>query len=61
MQSNSSNSETQKVNERTKILNTNQVKETVANLKSADLAAYKAGTKSNFLVDYVRNEVITNA
>lgn len=42
-------------------MNTNQVKETVANLKSADLAAYKAGTKSNFLVDYVRNEVITRA
>lgn len=43
------------------IMNTNQFKETIANLKSADLAAYKAGTKSNFVLDHVRNEVITRA
>ena len=48
-------------NERTKIMNTTQFKETIANLKSADLAAYKAGTKSNFVIDHVRNEVITRA
>lgn len=42
-------------------MNTNQFKETIANLKQADLAAYKAGTKSNFVLDHVRNEVITRA
>ena len=42
-------------------MNTTQFKETIANLKSADLAAYKAGTKSNFVIDHVRNEVITRA
>ena len=42
-------------------MNTNQFKETIANLKKADLAAYAAGTKSNFVVDHVRNEVITRA
>ena len=42
-------------------MNTNQFKETIANLKKADLAAYAAGTKSNFVVDHVRNEFITRA
>ena len=42
-------------------MNTNQFKETIANLKKADLAAYAAGTKSNFVLDHVRNEVITRA
>ena len=44
-----------------KTMNTTQFKETIANLKQADLAAYKAGTKSNFVIDHVRNEVIVRA
>ena len=42
-------------------MNTKQVQEQIANLKSADIAAYKAGTKSNFLLNFVRNELIKRA
>ena len=42
-------------------MNTKSIQEQIANLKSADIAAYKAGTKSNFVLNFVRNELITRA
>ena len=42
-------------------MNTKAIQEQIANLKSADIAAYKAGTKSNFVLNFVRNEFITRA
>lgn len=42
-------------------MNTKSIQEQIANLKTADIAAYKAGTKSNFVLNFVRNELITRA
>lgn len=42
-------------------MNTKQIQEQIAQLKTADIAAYKAGTKSNFVLNFVRNELIKRA
>jgi len=42
-------------------MNTKAIQEQIAQLKTADYSAYKAGTKSNFLLNFVRNELIKRA
>lgn len=42
-------------------MNTKQFADQVLALKQADNAAFKAGTKSNFVIDYIRNEFIKRA
>lgn len=42
-------------------MNTKQFSDQLIALKQADNAAYKAGTKSNFVIDYIRNEFIKKA
>lgn len=42
-------------------MNTIEIQEQIKNLKSADLAALKAGTKSNFLTAFVRETLIAKA
>lgn len=42
-------------------MNTKEIQNQIATLKQADLAAYKAGVKSNFVIDFVRNELIKRA
>jgi hypothetical protein len=42
-------------------MNTKAFQEQVLALKKADNAAFTAGTKSNFVIDYVRNEFIKRA
>ena len=42
-------------------MNTIEIQEQIKNLKAADLAALKAGTKSNFLTGFVRETLIAKA
>lgn len=42
-------------------MNTKAVQEQLKGLKAADLAAYNAGQKSNFITNYLRNELIKRA
>lgn len=42
-------------------MNTKHVQEQLQGLKAADLAAYRAGQKSNYIVSYLRNEFIKRA
>lgn len=42
-------------------MNTKQFSDQLVALKKADNAAFNAGTKSNFVIDYIRNEFIKRA
>ena len=42
-------------------MNTKEIQNQIATLKKADLAAYNAGAKSNFVIDFVRNKLIQRA
>ena len=42
-------------------MNTKAFQEKLLGLKKADTAAYTAGTKSNFVIDFIRNEFIKKA
>lgn len=42
-------------------MNTPEAQKQVQDLKAADIAAYKAGQKSNFITNFVRNEFIRRA
>lgn len=42
-------------------MNTKQVQDKLQGLKAADLAAYKAGQKSNYIISFIRNELIKRA
>lgn len=48
-------------NERKNIMNNTETQAKLQALKSADIAAYKAGTKSNFVLSFVRDEFIKRA
>lgn len=42
-------------------MNTKEIQNQIATLATADRTAFKAGAKSNFVIDFVRNELVKRA